>query len=127
MKLMVYGTLQRGHWNNRLLEGAQYIGKAITRKPYVLYHCGFPMAVPHSINPERLPLLPIIGEVYEAGIDNVLRCDRLEGHPDWYQRTKIVAEVNGEEHEVFIYEMPTPPAHQQLCSIVDNMYYQWVG
>ena len=127
MKLMVYGTLQQGYWNNRLLQGASYLGKGVTKKPYVLFNCGFPKAVPFSLNEERYPLLPVIGEIYEAEEAHVLRCDRLEGHPDWYIRKKIEVLLDGESDEAYIYEMPEWQQGSSLSSIVDNMYYRWVG
>lgn len=127
MKLMVYGTLQQGYWNNRLLEGAKFLGKGLTKKPYVLFNCGFPKAVPYSLNESKYPLLPVVGEIYEAEEAHVLRCDRLEGHPDWYIRKKIEVLLDGESDEAYIYEMPEWQQGSSLSSIVDNMYYRWVG
>lgn len=124
MKLMVYGTLQQGYWNNRLLNGAAFLGQAVTNKPYVLFNCGFPMAV---TAPSKHKALPIIGEVYEVEEHHLRNCDRLEGHPDWYKREKISVKLGDKDEEVFIYEMPDHPSHNQLCDIIDNMYYKWVG
>ena len=134
MKLMVYGTLQQGYWNNRLLEGAKFLGPSLTKTPYVLFNCGFPKAVPFSLNEEKCPLLPVMGELYEVDEAHVLRCDRLEGHPDWYIRKKIAVTLDGNDEEAYIYEMPEWQQGSSLCSIVreftdtvDNMYYRWVG
>lgn len=126
MKLLVYGTLQQGYWNNRLLEGAKFLGPAITDKKYVLFNCGFPKAVPFSVNEEKYKLLPIKGEVYEVEDHHVSMCDRLEGHPSWYHRSPIKAFINGEKTDVMIYEMPEWQ-DTKVCHIVDNMYYKWVG
>ena len=125
MKLMVYGTLQSGHGNNRLLYGAEFLGPAITNKPYVLFHCGFPKAVPFSIDPEKYPLLPVIGEVYEVDGSQLARCDMLEGHPSWYRREPIYARLNGAVEEVHIYEMKEWQERAPLCNIIDNKYYRW--
>jgi len=124
MKLMVYGTLQQGYWNNRLLAGARFIGQAVTNKEYVLFDCGFPMAV---TAPTKYKPLPIIGEVYEVTQEQLERCDRLEGHPNWYKRELISARLGDRDEEVFIYEMPEKPSSVSLCNIVDNRYYRWVG
>lgn len=125
MKLLVYGTLQQGYWNNRLLDGSDYVGKALTKSKYVLFDCGFPKAVPFSLNEGKYPLLPVMGEVYEANEANILRCDRLEGHPDWYIRKKIGVTIDGVDDEAYIYEMPEWQQGSPLSDIVDNMYYRW--
>lgn len=135
MKLFVYGTLQQGWGNNRLLNGATFLGKALTKKPYVLFNGGFPYAVPVSPDESMFPLLPVMGEVYEVEQRHVDVCDYLEGHPSWYQRTNIRAFINpGVEYEdqpsveVMIYEMPRLDRYQHyhLCNTKDNMYY-WSG
>ena len=128
MKLMVYGTLQQGYWNNRLLQGANFLGKAVTKNKYVLFNCGFPKAVPFSLNEGKYPLLPVIGEVYEINDQHLAMCDRLEGHPNWYIRKKIGVTLEGEDDEAYIYEMPEWQEHTDgLCHNVDNMYYRWAG
>lgn len=125
MKLFVYGTLQRGYGNNRLLAGATFLGPAVSLKPYVLFNCGFPYAVPFTKNEEKFPLLPITGEVY--GVDEtILRgCDRLEGHPNWYKRTYINVVRDDEEEEVMIYEMNTWEEYR--LSSISNSVYCWAG
>lgn len=124
MKLFVYGTLQQGYWNNRLLAGAEFLGQGVTKKPYVLYNCGFPMAVTTD---KKNQALPVIGEVYKVEEQHIRSCDRLEGHPNWYERRLIKADVDGEEVDVFIYEMDDIPHHNTICNIVDNKYYRWAG
>lgn len=118
MKLFVYGTLKRGYGNNRLLQNATFIGEAITNKPYLLFNCGFPKAVPSEEG------LPIIGEVFEVDEAQLARCDSLEGHPDWYVRREINANINGREETVMIYEMDQLQ-QAPMCHIIDNKYYQW--
>lgn len=128
MKLMVYGTLKRGWGNNRLLEGAKFLGDAYSCKKYVLVNGGFPIA--YTKEKEGFPLLPIKGEIWEVEGHHVERCDRLEGHPDWYRRNTIQAVVNGGEVETFIYEMNETPSRYSLCNTIDynnNRYYYWGG
>ena len=123
MKLMVYGSLKKGYWNHHCLSGATLLGEAITKKKYVLYDCGFPMAVPFSLKGH--PLLPIMGEVYEVGEDVLSRCDRLEGHPNWYKRDLVPVFINGLEEEVLMYEMNEDVNH--TLSNISNGIYNWLG
>ena len=121
MKLFVYGTLKRGYGNNRILEGAKFLGEAISHSPYLLHNCGFPKAVPSEEG------LPIMGEIFEVSVPQLARCDMLEGHPNWYTRRVISATTKeGETHSVMIYEMDDPQT-APLCPKVDDMYYQWGG
>lgn len=124
MKLFVYGTLKQQYGNNVLLSGAKLLGEAVTQKPYVLFNCGFPKAVPFTKNEDSHPLLPVHGEVYEINDYHLSRCDSLEGHPDWYIRREIKATLtaSGEEETVMIYEMPEWQSHASLCHKQENMY-----
>lgn len=127
MKLFVYGTLQKGHWNNSLLRGATFFSKGVTVKPYVLFQCGFPKAVPSLPDPapDGVRLLPVMGELWDVEDHHIQRCDRLEGHPDWYIRREIQVRVEyGREISAFIYEMPEWQ-NAPLCTIIDDEYYQW--
>jgi len=119
-KVFVYGTLKEGHYNNYLLVRGKKLGEAMTLQPFVLYNCGFPIAVEHS---EDAPLLPVMGEVWEVDAETLLRLDRLEGHPDWYERKKV--SVTGDyDGEVDMYIQPNSRT-KQLSNIIDNMYYKW--
>jgi len=126
-RLFVYGTLKQGYGNNILLCGAKFIGPAISHKKYVLFNCGFPVAVTLS---EEHPMLPIIGEVYEVGEQHIKSCDQLEGHPNWYRRDEIKATIltTGEEVETDIYEMNDWDNSRLKCNIVNNIVngaYEW--
>lgn len=126
--LMCYGTLMRGWGNNRLLEGARFIGEAYSHKPYALANGGFPIA--YTMEREGFPLLPIKGEVWEVDDNHIARCDRLEGHPDWYCRNTIQATVNGEVVTTDIYEMLETPSRTNVCNTLEynnNKYYYWGG
>jgi len=127
VNLFVYGTLMSGHGNNCLLEGAKFLGVAYSHKAYVLANGGFPVAYTKGI--EDFPLLPIRGEVWEVEDHHIARCDRLEGHPNWYKRGTITASVvDHGDVETFIYEMNEEPNRLSVCqtTMYDNkMYYYW--
>lgn len=126
MNLFVYGTLKRGWGNNRLLEGAKFVGEAYSHKSYALANGGFPIA--YTKYREGFPMLPIKGEVWSVNDSHIARCDRLEGHPDWYRRNTIQATVNGDDVETYIYEMLEAPSRLSVCDTIEynsNIYYYW--
>ena len=84
IKIFVYGTLMRGMGNHHLLSGATFLGRAVTNEKYAMFCAGVPFVNP-SIHQTH-----IMGELFEVIDQDCLdRLDRLEGHPDWYCRTKI--------------------------------------
>ncbi len=86
---MVYGTLKSGHGNNRLLKTAKFIGQCLTVDKFVLMDFGgFPGLFPQTKGFEPTQ---VQGELWEMddGDGTLDRLDALEGHPNWYRRTKI--------------------------------------
>lgn len=83
MKVIVYGTLRRGHGNNVLLSAAQYL-ETKELKGYKLYDSGFPVAHPDENS-------SVIVEVYDLGDNKAIldRLDRLEGEGYMYDRKKV--------------------------------------
>lgn len=83
--VFVYGTLQRGHGNHRLLdvEGAALVGRAQTVKKFDLITDGLPYVFPESGS------FHVKGEVYEVTDEVLASLDRLEGHPRLYKREII--------------------------------------
>lgn len=119
MKLFVYGTLKRGWHNNHLLQEAIFLYEAVTITPYVLFNCGFPKAV--ALTGDKTPL-PVMGEVYDINEQILARCDRLEGHPNWYVRETVsVVTTKGVVKQVFMYIMPEWQS-QPVCDVVDGCY-----
>jgi len=96
--LFVYGTLKRGFWNNRLLSDSRFIGTGKTIDQYPMVCRGVPFLINHAGLGHR-----VLGEVYSVS-DAVLKStDRLEGHPDWYERKMINIEMDQSPVNVIHY------------------------
>lgn len=102
-KLFVYGTLQRGHRLNDVLEGlgAEFECQATTVKHYSMLYGGqqSPGMFPVVLNPVNgSPAAPIVGEVYRLPNDfDWEYLDRIEAA---YDRT-VISENNNEP--VYLY------------------------
>ena len=82
-QVFVYGTLLAGERNHRLLKTARLAGSDATLPRYELRHLGgFPGLV-------RGGTRSIAGELYEVDAPTLFGLDKLEGHPDFYRRTRI--------------------------------------
>ena len=93
----VYGTLRRGEPNHHLLDGCAFVGAGRTEPRFTLVSLGaFPALVAGGETAVR-------GEVYEVDVATLAALDRLEEHPDFYQRRRIRLE-GGEE--VVVYVLP---------------------
>ena len=81
--LFVYGTLKRGHGNNHhILSNAKFIGAALSADCYRMLHGGVPFLLD---DPEGHP---VVGEIFAVNDEELAACDRLEGHPQHYQRVE---------------------------------------
>ena len=81
--LFTYGTLKRGFSNNHLLDGAEYVGTAKTLEKYSLLESGIPFVFKGE------SVSHIYGELYQVNDQTLKVIDRLEGHPEWYQREEV--------------------------------------
>ena len=93
--LFVYGTLKRGFYNHYFLEGAEFIGKAITVDKYSLYVKGF---IPYVLKSPKIS--NIKGEVYLVNEDTLQKIDILEGHPYEYKREKIKVKLEDSDEVI---------------------------
>ena len=89
----VYGTLQKGCGNHRLLKDAKFIGQAVTTDKYLQTISG---SIPY-VN-KNVKHSQIYGELYAIkSVDEMQSLDALESHPNWYKRevieTKLVSNL----------------------------------
>ena len=81
--IFTYGTLMRDEINHGLLSTARFVAEAHTAPCFELYDLGhFPAMSTGGQTVVR-------GEVYVVDDQTLVRLDRLEGHPEFYQRTPI--------------------------------------
>lgn len=83
--LAVYGTLRTGHYNNaHCLPNSKSIGLGKVSGLQMHSTGYFPICC-LSGNPDT----EVTVEVFEVASGDLARCDRLEGHPRWYERTEV--------------------------------------
>ena len=81
--VFTYGTLLRGEANHDLLARARFVAEARTEPCFELFDLGpFPAMSAGGRT-------AVLGEVYAVDDATLARLDRLEGHPSFYQRTRI--------------------------------------
>lgn len=81
--VFVYGTLKKGRANHDLLKGEEYLGEYYTGPGYRLYNLGLPYLHEDGVSEG------CTGELYLISRLKLELLDRLEGHPDWYERKFI--------------------------------------
>jgi gamma-glutamylcyclotransferase (GGCT)/AIG2-like uncharacterized protein YtfP len=136
MKLLfVYGTLKQGSYNNAMLCGSKFVGRAVTKPSLNIKSVSVPIVVTPFTDDMRKTAKPIIGEVYKISKKTLRIVDILEGHPELYKRFIIDVELEGDTVEAYIYLFQpgnfvrTPDFDQPEtdCSIkVTEEGYEWV-
>lgn len=121
MKVLVYGTLKKDYWNNRLLQGKEFVGEAVI-SGYKLCEHGrgdIPFALP---DPEG----KIRGEVWDIQDDDNCRArlDALEGHPHFYRRTPARTE-DGQDVEFYVLSTERYNHGLKNCPLNENNEYYW--
>ena len=94
MKLFVYGSLKAGFGNNRHLGESKFIGTD-KFKGGVMYSLGY---YPGVVDGNGV----IHGEVYRISSKTLDRLDRLEGHPNFYERRAVKLE-SGKNAMMYFY------------------------
>ncbi|MCA1962184.1 MAG: gamma-glutamylcyclotransferase [Desulfomonile sp.] len=106
-RVFVYGTLLRGERNHHILRGSPCLGEARTEPAYMLVSLG---SIPAMT---RGGTTSVKGEVFEIPDDVLDALDRLEGHPDWYERTTIRL-ADGSSAEAYLME----PSKVEGCLVI---------
>jgi len=91
----VYGTLRKGFHNNYLLGDSKFLGEAEGDFGSVMFSCG---GFPKLDLGKDLGLPRVKVEIYEVTpgiLENNL--DRLEGYPDWYDRSVMPFDIGTDE------------------------------
>lgn len=89
-KIFVYGTLKRGFDNHHFLMGSRFIGTGRTVEKYAMFvENGIPFVV------QDQSVSPIFGELFSVDNSVLDNLDRLEGHPNWYQRREASICLDG--------------------------------
>jgi len=82
-RVFVYGTLKHGHPNHRLLRDGRAVFGGEDQIAGAMHDLGGFPAVHLGVSDV------VHGEVYTVDEPTLARLDRLEGHPSFYQRTRV--------------------------------------
>ncbi len=94
----VYGTLKKNCGNHHLLSDSTFISKGITKDKYPMVVRGIPYVIE-----DRGKGYYINVEVYQVSNDTLSMLDRLERHPDWYERKEIEIHAGGRVYTCWLY------------------------
>ena len=100
-RVFVYGTLKSGEANNPLLTGSDAVklGDYTLVGPYRMFTLGgYPGVCRCTGEPDG----EIVGEVWEVSEECLHSLDILEGHPEYYARTKVRTDYKN----AWIYLLP---------------------
>ena len=100
IRVLVYGTLKKGHSNHGLMEKADaiFLGYDSITGPYQLYDLG---AIPAVIDAPAHGNRKVRGELYAITTEGLAALDLMEGHPNLYKRRKLVTDLN--ERRAWVY------------------------
>jgi len=99
MKILVYGTLKRGHDAHSLMGKAKFLGEYTTLPEYTMFDLG---SYPGVIGSGALP---VSGELYDVDEVTLKRLDRYEGHPNLYRRTELKED---DTISMYLYQRAVP-------------------
>jgi gamma-glutamylcyclotransferase (GGCT)/AIG2-like uncharacterized protein YtfP len=95
----VYGTLKKDYSNYLYyLSDSKYLGSGLTKNKYPLVIKG----LPYLINKKGIGHNVCV-DVFRVTDETLMRLDKLEGHPNWYERKKIDINLNGYNAKCWIY------------------------
>jgi gamma-glutamylaminecyclotransferase len=95
----VYGTLKLGNSNYySYLYNANHIGKGHTLDKYPLIVKGLPYLIDEVDNGHNVEV-----DIFAVSDTKLAELDRLEGHPNWYERKQIKIKMKGKVLTCWIY------------------------
>jgi len=95
-KVFVYGTLKKGLHNHSLIKHSKFLGEYNTGPGFTKIVRGLPYLIKDDEG------IGCSGEVYEVSKLTLDMLDRLEGHPNWYERT-IIKVTSDEDKELPVW------------------------
>ena len=108
VRVLVYGTLKRGHSNNHLLSESKFLGMGQVNLNGELVDLG---AFPGVVRKPEAPMYAVRGEVYECDTDTLNALDWLEGHPRFYERIKHNTTTG---IRTWVYTLPDTAGYDRL-------------
>ena len=97
--IVTYGSLRKGHGNNRLLRDSELKSTEVINIPYRMISLGaFPGLIPSPENHD------ITVEIWEVNDYTYRSVECLEGWPSFYQKALVLTSLG--EVEVYVLESP---------------------
>lgn len=94
----VYGTLREGYGNNHLLMTSKHIGTGLTYNKYPMVASGIPFVIDRKGAGHH-----VVVDLYVVDKVSLTDLDRLESHPNWYERRKTGIIVDGNYVNAWLY------------------------
>lgn len=104
----VYGSLRQGCHNQRMMEGAKFLGTCRTKKTFVMLDLG---SFPGVLN-RRTPGKKIVVELYEVSDQHLARLDQFEGVPHLYDRIQVETDLG--PAEMYVYQLTPVEARERI-------------
>ena len=98
MRLFVYGTLREGQMRSSVLSRSKYLGQIKTKPQYTMISL---VAFPGLIDNGETA---VVGDLYEVDKMTLTHTDMIEGHPNFYVRSKVELEDGTIAHAYFLPE-----------------------
>jgi len=106
IRLFVYGTLKQGHYNNVVLKrsGGKFLGyDKIVLDNAAFVSLGFCPACVYPITAAGNDTQAICGEIWYGNQEMIKSCDILEGHPEFFRRSKQWSTIH--ERRCWMYSL----------------------
>jgi len=119
-QVAVYGTLKRGYGNHVAIShnDGQHLIDTVTAEPYLMLDGGFPMVVRDShSHPEAAQIRVQVYNVNETAKEWM---DRIEGHPNFYER--LPTPVLGLDEPVWMYFVPAEYINSNRNALADGLW-----